>query len=117
MAEFGVDVFGAGDGLGDFFAEELAVALAKAVQGEAHGRFGSVKLCCELGVRGVGGASGEAGEQRVEMVGVGGLGVAFKIAGRTCPAGDEAGFERTAELTGEQNGEWRHGFDRGERAK
>ena len=70
VAQFGVDVFGARDGLGDFFAKELAVALAQAVKGDAHGRFGEMKLCCELGVRGVGGASGEAGEQRVELAGM-----------------------------------------------
>lgn len=71
MAEFGVDVFGAGNGLGDLFAEELAVTLAEAVEGDAHGGFGEAELGGEIGVRGVGGAAGQAGEQRVEVIGAG----------------------------------------------
>jgi hypothetical protein len=71
VAEFVIDVFGAGDGLGDFCAEELAVALAQTVENDAHGGFGDVEFGCEVGVRGVGGATGEAGEELVEVVGVG----------------------------------------------
>jgi hypothetical protein len=81
VAEFGVDVFGAGDGLGDFFAEEVAVALAEAVEGDAHGGFGEAELGCEIGVRGVGGASGKAGEQRVELFGAGVFGAEAGVDG------------------------------------
>ena len=36
---------GRGDGIGDFLPEELAIALAKAVDGHFHGPFGHAELC------------------------------------------------------------------------
>ena len=75
MAEFGVDVGVAGDGVGDFVAEELAVALTEAVEGDADGGFGHVQFCSEIGMRDVGAAAGEAGAEGVEEGGAVGGGV------------------------------------------
>ena len=69
MSEFVVDVGLAGDGVGDFVAEELAVALTEAVKRNADGGLAQVKFCGEFGVRGVGAASGEVGAEGVEESG------------------------------------------------
>ena len=51
MADFFVDKGGIGDGLGDFVAEELAVALAKTMGRDFDGRFGHVQPLGDGGVR------------------------------------------------------------------
>ncbi len=75
VAEFVVDVGVAGDGVGDFVAEELAVALTEAVQGDADGGFAHGKSGGEFGVGSVGAAAGEVGAEGVEERGAFGGGV------------------------------------------
>ncbi len=69
VAELVVDVFGPGDGVGDLLAEELAVALAEAVQGDAQGGLAQTEARRQRGVRRLRVAAGEAGRKGVEMRG------------------------------------------------
>jgi hypothetical protein len=50
VAKLFVDEGGVGDGVGDFFAEELAVAFAEAVGGDLQGAFGGLEAGGEVGV-------------------------------------------------------------------
>ncbi len=73
MAELGVDVFGAGDGLGDFIAQQGAEAVAEAVERHPERRLGEAEPGGKFRVWQIGGAAaGEGGEEEVERLGAAG---------------------------------------------
>ena len=70
VAELGVDVGGAGDGVGDLLAKEGAETMAQAVERDAQGGLRESQAGGELGVRRLGAsAAGEGGQEQVEASG------------------------------------------------
>ena len=70
MIDFLFEVFGVGEGLGDFVFEDFAIAFAEAVDGDAGGALAHGELPGGLRAIEVRGAGGEGGAEDGEFLGI-----------------------------------------------